>query len=95
MLASINEKTPSLKAISIDSTKDLGSQPHEYFLIKHGDSADQPTDQGIGLEQLFVPLDFIYPPPQKSRRTSRQQSKKPWRAKKLPTYWKYLAQQPG
>jgi hypothetical protein len=37
----------------------------------------------------------LAPPPQKSRRTSRKQSKKPWRPKKLPTDWKYLAQQPG
>jgi len=109
MLAPINEKTPSLKAISIDSIKDIESQSHEYSLIKQGDSVDQPTNRGIGLEQLFVPLDFIpeqsiylralsgktAPPPQKSRRTSRQQSKKPWRAKKLPIGWKYLAQQPG
>ena len=105
MLASISEKIPSLKAISIDNIQDLESQPHEYSLLKHGDSATQ----GIVLEQLFVPLDFTHRqsiylrapsgktalPPQKSRRTSRQQSKKPWRAKKLPTDWKYLAQQPG
>jgi len=105
MLASINEKIPSLKTISIDSIKDLESQPHEYSLIKQCDS----TDQCKGLEQLFVPLDFTHrqsiylrtpsgkTPTQsnKSRRTSRQQSKKPWRAKKMPTDWKYLAQQPG
>jgi hypothetical protein len=109
MLSSINEKIPSLKAISIDSIKDLESQPHEYSLLKQGDSTNQPIEQEVGLEQLFVPLDFIprqsihlHAPfgktaslPQKSRRTSRQQSKKPWRAKKLPTDWKYLAQQPG
>ena len=92
MLSSINEKIPSLKAISIDSIKDIESQPHGYSLIKQGNSADQPIEKEVGLEQLFVPLDFM---PQKSRRTSRKQSKKPWRAKKLPTDWKYLAQQPG
>ena len=105
MLSSINEKIPSLKAISIDSIKDLESQPHEYSLLKQDDSVDQPID----LEQLFVPLDFIpqqsiylrapsgktVPQSNKSRRTSRKQSKKPWRAKTLPTDWKYLAQQPG
>ena len=105
MLASISEKTPSLKAISIDNIQDLESQPCEYSLIKQGNSADQP----IGLEQLFVPVDFTHRqsiylrassgktalPPQKSRRTSRKQSKKPWRAKTLPIDWKYLAQQPG
>ena len=44
MLSSINEKIPSLKAISIDSIKDLESQPHEYSLLKQDDSVDQPID---------------------------------------------------
>ena len=53
---------------------------------------DQANKQNIHLHSCLLNLT---PPSQKSRRTSRQQSKKPWRAKKLPTYWKYLAQQPG
>ena len=34
-------------------------------------------------------------PFKKSRRTNRKQYKKPWRAKKLPTAWKYLSKKPA
>ena len=47
-------------------------------------------------ERVYIRAPSVTKVPfKKSRRTNRKQYKKPWRAKKLPTAWKYLAKKPA